>query len=128
MGTRAPARSKGLLIYDGECGFCTRTAEWLRKRLARDYGVRPWQGIEDLRALGLDEAKVQENAYWVDQHGRRHRGHLAVIAALEASGGLLGSLSRAGRTRPLEPLAAWIYKVVARNRRRLPGATTHCRP
>ncbi|MFQ5421852.1 MAG: hypothetical protein ACE5EY_15990 [Anaerolineae bacterium] len=45
---------KPLLIYDGDCGFCTKSAlleqRWSNGRLA----ITPWQAIpEQLAALGL---------------------------------------------------------------------------
>jgi predicted DCC family thiol-disulfide oxidoreductase YuxK len=127
MVTRAHADiGRGLLIYDGDCGFCTRTAGWLRRRLPEGYRIEPSQRIEHLEDLGLDRAKVHEAAYWVDPDGRQHRGHRAIVRAVESSGGVLGPLSRVTKVWPLDPLASWVYEVVARNRHRFPGATDHC--
>ena len=127
MVSRAGTRiDRGLLIYDGECGFCSRTAAWLRRRMPEGFEIQPSQRIEHLDELGLDRVEVHEAAYWIDPDGRKHRGHLAIIRALEASGGVLGFVSRTGKVWPVEPLASWLYDVVARNRHRLPGASDHC--
>ena len=117
---------RGLLIYDGDCGFCSRTAAWLRRRLPRGYEVRASQRIEDLDSFNLSRREVHDAAYWIDPDGRQHRGHLAIVRALESSGGVLGPVARLGRVWPFEPLAAWLYDVIARNRHRFPGAADHC--
>jgi len=117
---------EGLLIYDGDCGFCTRTAAWLRRRLPQGYRIQPSQRLASFEELGLDKMKVHEAAYWIDPDGRKHRGHRAIIRAVESSGGMLGPLSQAAKVWPLDPLASWMYGVVARNRHRFPGATDHC--
>lgn len=116
----------GLLIYDGDCGFCTRTAAWLRRRLPPGYSVEASQRVSDLEAFGLSRREVHEAAYWIDPGGRKLRGHRAIIRAVESSRGALGSLSKAAKVWPIDPLASWVYEVVARNRHRLPGATDHC--
>ena len=127
MATQARTHiGRGLLIYDEDCGFCTRTAAWLRRRLPKGYEIRPSQRLTNLEELGLDRMKVHEAAYWIEPDGRRHRGHRAIIRAVESSGGVLGPLTKAAKVWPLDPLASWVYGVIARNRHRLPGATDHC--
>lgn len=115
-----------MLIFDGDCGFCTSTARWVVDRVTDDVSVQPWQALE-LAPLGLTERDVTTAAYWVDDDGRTHRGHRAVAHALEAIG---------GRYRPLgwlllRPPASWAaalgYNLVARFRYRLPGSTDACR-
>jgi predicted DCC family thiol-disulfide oxidoreductase YuxK len=117
---------RGLLIYDGDCGFCTRTAAWLRRRLPAGYEIQASQRLPDLEALGLDKRKVHEAAYWIDPGGRRHRGHRAVLRAVEESGGVLGSLAPLASVWPLDLLASWVYGAVARNRHRFPGGADSC--
>ncbi|NDH76279.1 MAG: DUF393 domain-containing protein, partial [Actinobacteria bacterium] len=41
-----------LLIFDGDCGFCTTSAGWIERRLPDDVRVAPWQ-ILDLEQYGL---------------------------------------------------------------------------
>jgi predicted DCC family thiol-disulfide oxidoreductase YuxK len=117
---------RGLLIYDGDCGFCERTARWLRKRLPEGYEIQPSQRLPNLEGLGLDKEKVHEAAYWIDPDGTKHRGHRAIMRAVESSGGMMAPLARATKGWPLDPLASWVYGVVARNRHRFPGASDHC--
>jgi predicted DCC family thiol-disulfide oxidoreductase YuxK len=49
-----------------------------------------------------------------------------VLRAVEESGGVLGSLARLASVWPLDPLASWVYGVVARNRHRFPGGADSC--
>ena len=118
---------RGLLMYDGDCGFCSRTAAWLRRRLGPGFEVTASQRIQDLDAFDLSRRDVHEAAYWIDPNGRRYRAHLAIVRALESSGGVLGYLATIGRIWPFEPLAERLYFLIARNRHRFPGAADHCR-
>ena len=108
----------GVLVFDGECGFCTSAAEWVGGERA------PWQdlGAEGLAELGLSVEEAREAAWWVDGAGR-YRGHLAI-------GHALAERSRLGRVLlvpPLSWLGAAAYPLVARYRHRLPGGTPACR-
>jgi predicted DCC family thiol-disulfide oxidoreductase YuxK len=117
---------KGLLIFDGDCAFCARTAAWLRRHLPAEYRIEASQDLPDLQELGLDRKEVHEAAYWIEPDGTRHRAHLAIVRALELSGGLLGFIAKLGSVRPFDRIAAGVYDFVARNRHRLPGGTDRC--
>jgi predicted DCC family thiol-disulfide oxidoreductase YuxK len=75
-----------MLIFDGDCSFCTSSAEWIERRLPDNVQVVPWQRV-DLGAFGLSEHDVSTAVYWVDTRGRTYRGDLAVAKALIAAGG-----------------------------------------
>jgi predicted DCC family thiol-disulfide oxidoreductase YuxK len=118
-----PAMRVGVLVYDGDCGFCSSCAVWLRKR-ARGVDVVPWQGA-DLASLGLTPEECSSAAQFVDTAGRVSGG-AAVAAALRASRQpyrFLGSLAGADR---LLPVVERGYAFVAANRHRLPGGTPAC--
>jgi len=127
VSIRGVSVGRGLLIYDGDCGFCSRTAAWIRQRLPRGYEVQASQRIGDLDSFKLSRRHVHEAAYWIDPDGRQHRAHLAIVRALESSGGLLGLVAKLGRIWPFEPVAERLYLLIARNRHRFPGASDHCR-
>jgi predicted DCC family thiol-disulfide oxidoreductase YuxK len=113
-----------LLVIDGDCGVCTRLGRWAQRRLdvAR---VEPWQTL-DLPPLGLDEAACRDAVQYLDAEGRVRSAEQAVAAVLREgpwwarpAGMVLGW--------PLvRSIAAVVYRVVARNRHRLPGATVSC--
>lgn len=117
---------KGMLIYDGRCGFCARTAAWLRRRLPATYRIEASESIANLGELGLDRKQVDEAAYWIDPDGTRHRGHRAVLRALESAGGPLGLVAGLAKRRPIDRIAAGAYDLVARNRHRFAGSTDRC--
>ncbi|MEQ8840875.1 MAG: DUF393 domain-containing protein [Acidimicrobiales bacterium] len=115
-----------MLVFDGDCGFCTSSARWIETRLPDQIAVVPWQSC-DLVELGLTESDVTTAAYWIDESGTAHRGHRAVGLSLTTAGGVWAVVGRAIITPPISWLAAPVYALVARNRHRLPGATDACR-
>ena len=125
-----PDDARGLLVYDGCCGFCERSAEWVRSKWPPSdaYAAIPWQELGEprLTALGLTREDVSKAAWWVED-GRRDGGHLAIARSLIAAGGGWSMVGRLLLVPPIRWLAAVGYRVVAANRGRLPGATTACR-
>ena len=109
----------GVLVYDGDCGFCTSAAGWVGGRRFA------WQELGEggLARLGLTVDEARDAAWWVDETGR-YRGHLAIGHALAQR----SPLGRALLVPPLRWLAAAVYPLVARSRHRLPGGTPACRP
>ena len=85
-----------MLIYDGDCRFCTSSAEWLRARLPADQPIVAYQAV-DLGRFGLTEADAAAAAYWVDAEGSLHRGAAAIAAALVVCGGAWGIVGRGTR-------------------------------
>lgn len=107
-----------MLVFDGDCGFCTASARWLEQRGA---AVVAWQTL-DLDEYPLTVAEVDEAAWWIDGSGVAHRGHRAIGLALRAAGGAWGIVGTMLVNPPLSWLAGPVYALVARNRHRLPGA------
>ena len=117
-----------MLIFDGECGFCTRSAEFAARILPAGARVVPWQEIRPrLSDLGLTEEDVRREVYWVDASGRSYAGDEAVARALRACRGIWPLAGRILGSRPFNPIAKRVYRAVARNRGRLPGGTPACR-
>ena len=92
-------------------------------------GLTPWQRLtpEQLEQLGLTRDDVRCAAWWIDETGRRSRGHLAIGRALAAASGLWRVLGLLLLVPPLRWLAAAAYPLVARLRHCLPGGTPGCR-
>ena len=112
-----------LLVYDGECGFCVRSARWIAARLPDEARVEPWQSL-DLEELGLSQPDVEAAVWWIDRDGgspRRSRGAGAIGRSLVAVGGAWGIIGRLIVHPPLCWLARPIYALIAANRHRLPG-------
>lgn len=130
-----PSRRSAIVdvVFDGECGFCTRSAGWLQ-RLDRHGRLRlhPSQGDGVLRRFGLSEEDAKA-AVWAFQApepvagrpGYRYRGAAAANRAVDAALGIRLFV-------PIYRLAVirWVqdrvYDWVVANRYRLPGATPWC--
>jgi predicted DCC family thiol-disulfide oxidoreductase YuxK len=118
-----------MLIFDGDCGFCTSSAEWIARGWRPGSEAVAWQhlGSDRLDTMGLTERDTQQAAWWVDETGRLFRGHRAIAKSLRASRGwkrILGAMLEAP---PLSWGSAGIYPLVVRYRYRLPGGTPACR-
>lgn len=105
-----------MLVYDGDCAFCSRCARWLDAR-ASGVEVVPWQEV-DLASVGLTEDQVRAAAYWVDG-GSAEGGADAVARALIACGRGYALVGRALRLPGVRRVAGAGYRLVARHRGRL---------
>jgi predicted DCC family thiol-disulfide oxidoreductase YuxK len=125
--TARPATEPGrpLLIFDGDCGFCTTSARAGQRWLGLEH-VEPWQFL-DLDTLPVIEAQCHEAVQWVAIDGTVSSAHEAVIASLRHAGGIWAVPGRLLAVPGLRSLAGVVYRTVARNRYRLPGGTPACR-
>ncbi|MCY4035894.1 MAG: DCC1-like thiol-disulfide oxidoreductase family protein [bacterium] len=114
-----PAPS-GILIYDGDCGFCTATARWAERRLSGDACLVVTSRQADLGALGLTEGDVTRSAWWIDPDGTCFDEHRCIAKALRAMPAPWPALGRILTLGPISPLARRAYQLVASNRHRLP--------
>lgn len=115
------------LIFDGECGVCRRSMEWLRSadREGR-IAVVPYQDPEVARRFAeIPRQDMEEAMQLVAPDGTRWQGARAAEQLLEMLPGwrLLAPFFRIPGVRRV---ARWIYRAVARNRRHL-GCGEHCR-
>lgn len=117
-----------VLVYDGDCGFCTSSARFIERRVPGPARVVAWQ-FADLAALGLGPRECADAVQWVPGgRGGPVRSGAPAIAALLVSSDrrfwrLVGRLLDAP---PARWLAGPVYRWVARNRHRLPGGTPAC--
>jgi predicted DCC family thiol-disulfide oxidoreductase YuxK len=116
----------GTLIFDGQCGFCTRSRNLL-VRLDRHDRVRtlPYQRPGVAEDAGVSRDDLAKAVFWDGEDGGRYWGAEAINAALgEAFGsGLPLRLYRLPGVRRLQDRT---YRWVADNRHRLPGVTPWC--
>lgn len=114
-----------LLVFDGDCAFCTTWVLRLERWLPEFPESQPWQWV-DCEALGLSRHDVTHYA-WLLVDGERYRGHAAFAALLRrqrrARWRFLGYLLV---TPPFSWAAAVGYALIARFRHRLPGGTPAC--
>ncbi|GAA1955650.1 DUF393 domain-containing protein [Catenulispora subtropica] len=115
---------KPVLIFDGDCGFCTRSVN-VFKRLPIDAEVTAYQ-FADLALYGTTEERASHEVLWVDRSGRIHGGAQAVARLLISAGGVYAVAGWLLRTPPLRWLAAGVYRLIADNRQKMPGGTAAC--
>jgi predicted DCC family thiol-disulfide oxidoreductase YuxK len=118
-------RDRPVLIYDGDCSFCTLCVQWMERHLPFQPDIVAWQ-FADLTAFGVTEAEAAHSVQWVEPAGRVSSGATAVARLLVACGGLWAALGRLVLVPPVSWVAAGIYRLVADNRGRLPGGTAAC--
>lgn len=112
-----------ILVFDGDCGFCTSAARWIAAR--SDVVTEPWQRA-DLDARGLRLEQVQAAVWFVDGHARLG-GADAIAAALRRARRRGWRMLGFALAWPfVRPLAALGYRLVARYRHLLPGGTPEC--
>jgi predicted DCC family thiol-disulfide oxidoreductase YuxK len=113
--------ARPVLIYDGHCRFCiqqaSRLERWVngavRMRSFRDAGV-----IE--RYPGLTLAQCDQALQLVEPSGRIHSGAAAIATAFRLRP-MLAPVGWLYCLPGIRQIADWGYRLVARNRFRLPG-------
>ena len=113
------------LIYDADCGFCARSAKWLSKSGA--VNIQPWQGIRDLKSIGLTEQMVKSAAFWVDGGQVKANAEAAIANALVARGAGWQFAGRFIMLPGIRQASSPVYKLIAKNRHAMPGGTEACR-
>ena len=130
------SRARAILLYDGDCGVCTRLAGFVARRLrpSRPAGARasgPAYGISayqdaDLSPLGLTTTQCDAALQWVDSSGRISSAQDAVARLLLASRLWARPIGALLLAPGINALAGAVYRTVAANRSRLPGGTPAC--
>lgn len=117
-------RTRPVLIYDGECGFCTSSA-----RVARAIGpaadIVAWQ-LTDLAELRITKEQAADAVQWVQADGTVRSGHEAIAAMLGTARWPWRIAGRVMLLPGISWMAARAYQLVGSNRHRLPGGTPAC--
>jgi predicted DCC family thiol-disulfide oxidoreductase YuxK len=108
------------VIYDGDCGFCTAAVGVASRRLSAPVETVPMRRA-DLAGLGIPESDARRALQWIGPSGEREEGHRAVAAWLRSSGGVWRTVGSLLTAPGLDRLSGLAYRVVASNRRRIPG-------
>ena len=114
------------LLFDGDCAFCTRSADVARRVLPAGVDVVAWQ-FADLDAFGTTAERARAEVLWVDRDGVVSGGAPAVARALRAAGPPWALAGVVLSVPPVRWVAPFVYRLVAANRHRLPGGTPACR-
>ena len=92
-----------ILVFDGDCAFCTRSAGFITRR------IKPSTAVQ-----------------WVGTSGEIRSGAAAITAMLKEAGVGWAALGTIGDLPGIRSVAAGTYRVIAKNRHRLPGSTAAC--
>ena len=108
----------GTLIYDGECGFCTDSAKWARKRFPAGHRIAPSQDFDDsqLAEMGLTRADVERAAWWYEPGPAPVEGAECISQTLIAIGGRSAVVGRLIWLPGIRLLSGIAYRWVANNR------------
>jgi predicted DCC family thiol-disulfide oxidoreductase YuxK len=118
-------RTRPVLLYDGDCAFCTSCARVLEKRIGPDAEIVAWQ-LTDLDELGVSAEQAAATVRWVQIDGTVRSGHEAIAATLGSAGRAWKIVGRMILLPGITWVAAKAYRLVAHNRHRLPGGTPAC--
>jgi predicted DCC family thiol-disulfide oxidoreductase YuxK len=113
-----------VLVYDGDCAFCTKCAQAV-ERIGPDAEIVAWQ-LTNLAELGITEEQATDAVQWVEVDGTVRSGHEAIAAMLNTAGGIWKIIGRMVLLPGVSWVAAKVYRLVADNRHRLPGGTPAC--
>jgi len=113
-----------LLLYDGNCGFCASSVQWVLRRDARGTLLfAPLQGetAKPILARHPELAGVDSVVWVEDANGAGERVLVRSAAALRAARYLEGGWSVVARLAALIPrgIRDWGYDLVARHRHTL---------
>ena len=122
--THVSRRARPVLLYDGDCSFCTSCARVL-ERIGSDAEIVAWQHT-DLGELGITEEQATDAVQWIQTDGTVRSGHEAIAAILSADGRIWKIIGRMILLPGISWTAAKTYRLVADNRYRLPGSTPAC--
>lgn len=122
-------QKSALLVTDGDCGFCQNSAEFLAKYFAGDWRNQPSQNI-DYKTLGLTEQDVLDRVWFVQFDGdsiRKWGGAQAVAKLLLFQSKFwIKPLAVLAFAPVFKQIADLLYKIISRNRGKLPGASAAC--
>jgi predicted DCC family thiol-disulfide oxidoreductase YuxK len=116
--------SKQVLIFDGDCAFCSSSARLLRRMTNNKIVIEPYQKL-DLGSLGLTSELTSKAVYFVSG-SKRFVAAAAIAQALIESKTIWALAGWLLKLPVVRNIAKPIYYLVAANRHRLPGGTPEC--
>ncbi|WP_019634460.1 thiol-disulfide oxidoreductase DCC family protein [Actinomadura atramentaria] len=117
--------ARPVLLYDGDCGFCTASVRFIDRWIPTSARIVPYQRA-DLAALGVTAARARREVLWVDRAGRVSGAAQAVARLLTDAGGLWRVPGLVLRVPPIRWIALGVYRFVSAHRDRMPGGTPAC--
>ncbi|MBK6871362.1 MAG: DUF393 domain-containing protein [Kineosporiaceae bacterium] len=114
-------------LYDGDCGFCTASARWLQRHVRPAVPIVPWQG-EPAHVTDPLRDQLARSVVLLDatQQLRATAGNAVAILVTTSPHRWARWTGHAMRLPLVRLVVELIYRVIAANRYRLPGATASC--
>jgi predicted DCC family thiol-disulfide oxidoreductase YuxK len=115
-----------VLIFDGDCGFCTSVSTFAIRNTKKDLVAHAWQ-LVDISQFGLTKEQTAARVYLI-MNGNTYSGSKAVAHLLINKKNLV--LAVIGYLLVVPPFS-WLaipgYYLVAKYRHKLPGGTPACK-
>lgn len=116
-----------VFIFDNDCGFCTAYANFLLRIQKKQFKVVAYQDA-NLGQFGLTKEMCKTEAQWVLSPTEVWSGSEAISKSLIASGNLSWILVGHLISLPIiRKISKSTYKLIARNRHRIPMGTSRCK-
>lgn len=115
-----------LIIYDGDCGFCTTSVRKLRGILGKKAPSAATFQSQQLDLFGLSIAEVQREMKYVDTNGEIWGGASAFMRVFHDAKGIWRLISTFMSLPLVKQSSVVIYRKIAKNRQKMPGATAAC--
>ncbi len=115
-----------LVIYDGDCAFCSTAARFAQQRVAPSLSYSPYQFTE-LAKYGITIQQAQSSLKFVTDSGEVLSAHLAVSQIMRSGNKFWQLLGILVDLPMIRSLAALGYKLTAKYRHKLPGGTPTCK-
>lgn len=117
--TGSPGTPDGVLLYDGDCGFCQRSVNAVIRVARPSAESLPWQQ-SDLAALGLTPRDCDVAVQWVRPgQGVSASGAFALRAFIDTGRPWTALSARVLVNRVTRPIVDRVYALVAARRHRL---------
>ncbi|WP_030021913.1 thiol-disulfide oxidoreductase DCC family protein [Streptomyces monomycini] len=117
--------NRPVLVYDGDCGFCTTCVRFAERRIRPRCTVSAWQ-FTDLEALGVTQERAEHEVLWITPAGSVYGGAQAVAKLLMSARGRWSVPGALLTLPPFRQAAHTVYRLVADHRHRMPGGTAAC--
>jgi predicted DCC family thiol-disulfide oxidoreductase YuxK len=108
--------ARPIVVYDGDCAFCTARARRLQRKTGEALSFAPYQDAAE-RFPEIPRVEFERSLVFIDVEGRAFAGAQAVYRALACKPGTRGFLWCYRRV----PGFAWVselgYRFIARHRR-----------
>jgi predicted DCC family thiol-disulfide oxidoreductase YuxK len=116
---------RAVFLYDGDCAFCSSCARFIEARIPTRADVRAWQ-LTDLEPLGVTRDDTEAAVQWIAPDGSVRAGPEAIARLLVDAGSFWRPLGWLLDLPPVRWVAWPVYRLISRNRHRLPGGTAAC--